>query len=185
MSNITRSTGAFILLLLAAIVAVLVGADGCRDASGCLTFSTQRPLAIGVLYAAPGSGCDPDKMLVDALEGHAGTLWQTRRFPVVIVKEEAGFSLPSAQNALSRLLARPNLAAVLLLDCHSGSNGSLRKMVEDAGVSVWLPAVPLARKELLAEFDRRIDAIDRRSSEFPGRHRIGRSALVVETQIDP
>ncbi len=184
MSNINRSTAAFILLLLAGMVAILVGANGCQDASGCLTFSPQRPLAIGVLYATPGSNCHPDESLVEALETHAAALWQTRRFPVVIVKEEAGFSLSSAQDALSRLLARPNLAAVLLLDCQSASDGSLRKMVADAGISAWLPVTPLVSGDLLAEFDRRIDAIDQRSSKFLGRQRIGRSALTVESWFD-
>lgn len=160
-------------LLLAATVLALAAPAGCDDPLGCVAVSPRAPLEIAVLYASPGSDCDPTGAPIAVLETLAVGAWQDDRLPIAIVKEESGFSRESAQQALARLLSRPNLA-VLVLDCASSADPTLTKMITDAGVPAWRPESTLALADL---FDRLVARVKATRSGYTGHWRIGRSSF--------
>lgn len=164
-------------LLLLATLLILAGPARCSDPLGCIVVSPRAPLEIGVLYASPGSNCAPADSTLERLAQQAADAGLQDRVPIAILKEESGFSLESAQQALARLLRRPNLAGVLVLDCQSGADPSLAKMIADAGIPAWLAAAPPVPEELAAWFAQQIDPATLAHSDLFGRRVIGRSSF--------
>lgn len=161
-------------LLLTAAVLALAGPAGCSDRLGCIQVSRQAPLEIAVLYASPGSDCGPIGANIAMLEQRAARAWRDDRLPIAILKEESGFSLESTQQALARLLSRPNLAAVWVLDCGTGTDPTLLKMIADAGIPAWQPDSAQALSGL---FDRLAARVKACCGGNTGSFLIGRSSL--------
>lgn len=168
---------AFAVLFLAALLLALSRSARCDDPLGCISISPSAPLEIGLLYAPPGSACPPAAPAIEALEQRVAAAGRAEKIPLALAREESGFSLPGARQALARLLARPNLALVLVLDCRYGADPSLSKLISDAGLSVRQVDAPRAGADLdraIAHLLERVKACGRKS---PGRYLIGRSVL--------
>jgi hypothetical protein len=111
------------------------------------------------------------------LEQQAENLWQNEGFPITIVKQESGFSLATAQQALAELLRHPNLAVVLVLDCRFDTEPSLLKMINDAGIPNGNPTISVADTVTVERIDEWLGQFFADRHEFFGRTLIGRSSL--------
>lgn len=165
----------FLLLGIGLFLLLSKGANRCADPLGCIRVDPVNPLEMGILFASPGANCPDATPRIENLKALAALAQQRENLPLRIVPEESGFSLSSSQQALARLLNRPNLLGVWVQDCPFGKDAALRKLIADGGAAAWTLNPQDSESGLERDFEVLIGQINAQRRGKTARFFLGRS----------
>ncbi|MGD9972942.1 MAG: branched-chain amino acid ABC transporter substrate-binding protein [Desulfatirhabdiaceae bacterium] len=130
----------FALVLIVTIISGLTGCETpksvfrCTDRLGCIDITSKDPIKIGVIQALSGNVAPLGLEQIRGI-GLALDKWQGKypERPIVIQTEDSGCTEEGGANAALKIIADPQIAAILGTTCSSAA-ASVSKAMSDAGL---------------------------------------------------